>query len=124
MFGASCRVLQGMAALLIFAQLGGCGCSGDDGPGSRRDAGGRDTGADDASRADVPAIDAGPMIEPDAGPTDAGPMRAICEPCTDHPECGPLARCVTFTTGERACVPTCNPDLPDCPRSFDCVLNF
>jgi hypothetical protein len=111
------------AAVAAALVVTGCSCSGDPGPGPARDAGGGDGGGD-ADRIDG-GIDAGVDAGgPDAGPPDAGPRREICEPCTDHAQCGMLARCVTFTSGERACVATCNADIPDCPRGFDCVMNF
>lgn len=92
-----------------------------------------------------PPIDSG---SPDAGDSDVGPADAdevvdtghdgdveedsdipseftgICEACEDHEECGPLARCIELTTGERVCAATCVPDIPTCPRAFDCIHNF
>ncbi len=107
--------------------LAGCvwsGCASNNGTpaGGGRD-GGREGGAMDA------AADSGtgvPDAGLDAGGDDAGPVviRQTCETCAGHPECGPRARCVSLTVGGQACVPTCNPDIPSCPRNFNCVMDF
>ncbi|MCA9609937.1 MAG: putative metal-binding motif-containing protein, partial [Myxococcales bacterium] len=66
----------------------------------------------------------------DAGPGDAGedagpPVTAqICDGCATTEDCGPGFYCVSLTEGGRACLPVCNPDLPDCPRRFNCVMDI
>ncbi len=84
--------------------------------------GGVDAMAGDAGRME---LDTGRPPMPDAGP-DGGPpiIRMTCEACETHAECGAGAFCVNLTVGGRACLPGCNPDLPDCPRSFSCVLDI
>ncbi len=52
------------------------------------------------------------------------PDSDICESCETHDDCGPLARCIGLTTGEFVCAATCVPDLPECPRGFDCIMNY
>ena len=103
--------------LLLIAALAAVGCSTgtplipadgsvDGGPPSRPDAG---------------LVDSGPR--PDAG-RDAGPPIELvdtCESCVVHPQCGTLGRCIPLTDGEFACSDICNPDIPSCPRGFECV---
>lgn len=48
----------------------------------------------------------------------------MCEACVEHPECGPLQRCIALTNSDLVCAATCVPDIPTCPRGFDCVFNF
>lgn len=111
------------AAWWISATVAACGvwsgCASNDGtPPMGRDAG-RDGAVMDAM------VDAGVDAAVDGG-SDAGPVviRQTCETCAIDDECGPRARCVNLTVGGRACVPTCNPDLPTCPRAFNCVMDF
>ncbi|NOY91509.1 MAG: hypothetical protein GXP55_09935 [Deltaproteobacteria bacterium] len=77
--------------------------------GSRGDAS-RDTG-----------VDTGPADAGDAGPTIAG---STCESCEDHSDCEVGSFCVSLTVGGKACLPGCNPDIPSCPRNFNCVLDI
>src|SRR5436190_14482659 len=64
----------------------------------------------------------------DGGGNDAGPdagvpgMVGLCEACIIHEQCGALGRCVRLTDGEFACTAVCNPDIPSCPRGFECVV--
>lgn len=89
---------------------GGGGEGGLDGGGQTADAGPPDTGV-------VPPVDGG---------TDAGPPITFgtCEACERHEDCGVNAFCISLSVGGRACVPGCNPDIPTCPRSFNCVLDI
>jgi hypothetical protein len=69
-----------------------------------------------------PERDAGTFPRPDSGGMrDAGRFRLICDACELDADCGPLARCAELVTGERACLPTCVPDVPSCPRRFTCT---
>ncbi len=72
----------------------------------------------------VPTFDAGPILR-DAG-QDAGPIEQVglCESCRVHAQCGSLGRCVPLTDGQYACAAICNPDIPSCPRGFECVMRF
>lgn len=84
---------------------------------------------DGASEMDASADDGG--VDRDAfvtmrdGGSDGGPSieRATCESCEGHDDCATGSFCVSLTAGGRACVPSCNPDIPTCPRSFSCVLD-
>ncbi|MBX3248064.1 MAG: hypothetical protein KF901_12875 [Myxococcales bacterium] len=89
---------------------------------------GTDAGLSDASTSDVSVDDTG--VDPmdaghDAG-TDAGPSMSAetCEACEVHGDCVVGSYCIPLTVGGRACLPGCNPDLPSCPRSFNCVLDI
>ncbi len=77
----------------------------------------------DASDAGTGRPDAGS----DGGPMDTGPDGGLeqvgyCEACVVHEQCGPTGRCVQLTDGEFACAAVCNPDIPSCPRGFECVV--
>jgi hypothetical protein len=50
--------------------------------------------------------------------------RQTCDPCEDHGDCELGSYCVNLTVGGQACVPGCIPDIPDCPRSFNCVIDI
>ncbi|MBX3251275.1 MAG: hypothetical protein KF901_29120 [Myxococcales bacterium] len=77
------------------------------------------------------ATDAGGGGGVDAGGVDASVTgadasssaaeRDICEPCEADGQCGVVARCGDLTAGGRACLPTCVPDIPSCPRAFTCT---
>lgn len=71
----------------------------------------------------VPMMDGGPVRTPDAG-RDGGPIEQVglCEACVVHEQCGSLGRCVRLTGGAFACAAVCNPDIPSCPRGFECVV--
>nr|MCU0672365.1 MopE-related protein [Myxococcota bacterium] len=117
-------------SLVLGCASGGAGNGGD----GRRDGGGGDASArpfdaalDGGDRTDADPDDAG--ARPDAPPiVDAGPdvprvsgERAICETCDDDAQCDVRARCGELTVGGRACLPTCVPDVPTCPRAFTCT---
>jgi hypothetical protein len=76
-----------------------------------------DTGPNDGGAFDAGSRDAG---MPDAG-MDAGPQVGYCEACRLHEQCGDIGRCVRLSTGEFACGAICNPDIPACPRGFECI---
>jgi hypothetical protein len=80
-----------------------------------------------ADAGDLGVLDAGPFPL-DATPpgdlgVDAGPPEflASCEPCALDSECAPTSRCLALPSGVRACVPTCDVELPTCPRAFECT---
>ncbi len=86
-----------------------------------------DADADQVSDTDVvdmDVVDAEADVS-DADEQDADPveLRGICEECEEHEMCEPGFFCVNLTTGGRACVPVCNPEFPECPRAFNCVLD-
>lgn len=63
----------------------------------------------------------------DSGPPDSGPppiRRMTCEACERHSDCAPGSYCIALQVGGRACAPGCNPDIPNCPRSFSCILDL
>lgn len=105
--------------LLIGASIFGCAGSSKPpvrpGDGGVRD-GSLDGGADGA-------IDLGP-VDVDAGP-DLGPTTRVgtCESCETSADCYPSSYCALLTTGGRACLPSCNPDLPMCPAGLNCTLS-
>lgn len=110
--------------LIFVAALAAVACAGDSNLIDGHDGSFAD-GSIDGSVTPMP--DAGPS-RPDAGPDDAGqdagpPIELvdICDHCTMHEQCGPLGQCVPLTNGEFACTEICNPDIPSCPRGFECV---
>ena len=108
MTATRCIRVVGVLALVI-----GVGCAaGDPGPRDGGGEGGVDGGGGgfDAGRID--------------GGTDAGPFEMVdlCESCAVHEQCGSLGRCVPLTDGDFACTAICNPDIPSCPRGFECVI--
>ncbi len=115
------RQSSNVGLLVVVLGLGlsllGAGCADGEAGGRRRD-GGEDGGPRDGG------LDAS-WVARDGG-WDAGPIERVglCETCTLHAQCGPTGRCIELTDGSFACVAICNPDIPSCPRSFDCVLNF
>lgn len=75
--------------------------------GGERDSGG---GTSDAG------TDAGPP------PTDAGPGSGLeCEACEEESDCAPGSHCIALGGGASVCLRVCEPDLPDCATSFECV---
>ena len=119
MVGAAFGLRGNTPAFVAFALLSACASSDSGpGPGGGMD-GGRDAAAVDAA-SDATSGDAGT----DAG-TDAGPMvdARMCEACEVHEDCATGSFCVTLSVGGKACVPSCVPDIPTCPRAFSCVLD-
>ena len=87
--------------------------------------GGMDVGPGDAGARE----DAGPIVVDDDGgppPVDANleTNGDTCDPCAAMLDCMPGLNCVSLTSGGMACLPGCDPDLPDCPPRFDCVTDF
>jgi hypothetical protein len=118
---SSMRLSRFAVRALSFASfvlaLAACGGGGDAPPPSMADAG--DLGAPDLGAPDLSVSDLGaPDLGVDAGPTE---FLASCEPCALDSECGPMARCLALPSGQRACVPTCDVELPTCPRAFECT---
>jgi len=79
---------------------------------------------------DAATFDAGPAEEDaavmeDAGAPDSGLITdgSACAECVVSADCMPGLYCVDLGSGDRACMPACNPDLPDCPPRFDCVTD-
>lgn len=93
------------------------------------DAGGADGGMD----AQTPPEEAGAPVEDaatpgsDAGPTeDAGPIDTTgltCSPCRDDADCQSGHGCA-MVGASRVCLPSCVPELPNCPSGFDCVTSL
>jgi hypothetical protein len=101
----------------VCASLAGC-AAGEPGVGVRRDGGGLPLDG---------ALDVGPR--PDTGPADVGTDAELerlqfCETCVANAQCGPNARCGELSDDTMACLPICNPDIPSCPRGFECVIDL
>lgn len=114
---ASSRISFG-PALVALGLVAGC-AAGDGGPGS--DGGDAGAGMDAAVETDAGMQDAGPG--PDTGPpiiTDG----ETCDPCAVNADCEPGFFCADIATGGSVCLPACEPDIPDCPARFDCVMNL
>jgi hypothetical protein len=62
----------------------------------------------------------------DGGGWDGGPSSGLqCESCATNEDCQGMAFCVQLGgTEQRVCLTTCDRDIPDCPRSFECVDNL
>ncbi|MEM9190277.1 MAG: putative metal-binding motif-containing protein [Myxococcota bacterium] len=109
-----------MVALSAAVCAGGCAASGDPDPG---------TGEGGADASDASIMDASiPDARGDAGPADARVDIPVvesrtCEPCETSDDCI-QGFCINLTVGGKACVPGCVPDLPSCPRGFNCVLDI
>jgi len=99
------------------------GCASNEGTPPRVDSGAMDAAEGDASMMDGTVPGDGPAI--DAG-ADSGPTTEArtCEACETHDDCVSGSFCVSLTVGGRACAPGCNPDIPSCPRAFNCVLDI
>ncbi len=114
-----------LALPVLFATLAWACASGEDGPGG----GPRDGGGTDGSSMSEGGSGDGGGGGDDAGPTDsgtdAGPSETArtCEACEVHEDCQTGSYCVTLSVGGKACVPSCVPDIPTCPRAFSCVLD-
>ena len=69
------------------------------------------------------SIDTGVDGSVDTG-VDSGPTitHGTCEACETHADCEAGSYCVSLTVGGKTCLPGCNPDIPSCPRDFNCVL--
>jgi hypothetical protein len=97
----------------LCALLSGCAAGAD----PRRDGSFGDGGMD------AGMADAGGFVPDDAGRDSGAPDEVgLCEACIIHEQCGSLGRCVRLTDGEFACTAVCNPDIPSCPRGFECVI--
>ncbi len=85
------------------------------------DAGVPDTGPRDSGALDSGAVDAN---NHDAG-ADTGPHTIVgtCEACTTDADCDPMSFCARLVTGEHACLPGCDSELPVCPRAFTCIFD-
>ncbi|MDH5491653.1 MAG: putative metal-binding motif-containing protein, partial [Myxococcales bacterium] len=109
-----------------------CASGSDTGPGIGADAapegGGSDGGIGEGGLSDARGADA--SDGGDAGPpADAGPDAVVipsgqCGTCLLDTDCVVEHVCAELSSGDRACVRTCSPDLPECPRGFSCVLDF
>lgn len=126
------RALVALVALAMVAP----GCA-DGGNGGGRDGGRGEggTGMDGGGGGvDAQTPDAG---EPDTSiGTDAGPREIVgtCETCDEDLDCADGSYCAMLVSGGSACLPGCNPDLPDCPsgtpiapattpRPFSCIFD-
>ena len=115
-------VVTAASAMLVAAV--GCANSGDPPP---RDTGVRADGALDGSATDAPTPMDTPGSTDDSGP-DSGPAPTLstCELCTSGSQCL-SGFCARLVTGDSACLPGCDADLPDCPRNevgeFSCILD-
>ncbi len=87
------------------------------------------TGIPDAA-ADSNLYDSLPFVRPDTGPVDAfapdsGPSSGLqCESCATNEDCQGEAFCVEIGDGQNVCLTTCDRDIPDCPRNFECLDNL
>ncbi len=99
-------------ALVAFTMIG---CAEGTGEGTRRDIGPLDANLDAPFPFDAPGA------VPDTGPLD---RVDLCGECILDVQCGVAARCARLTDGTRACLQLCDPDIPDCPRGFDCINNL
>ncbi|MBN8616664.1 MAG: putative metal-binding motif-containing protein, partial [Deltaproteobacteria bacterium] len=87
------------------------------------------TGIPDAA-ADANVYDSLPFVRPDSGPLDAytpdsGPSSGLqCESCESNDDCQGEAFCVEIGEGQNVCLATCDRDIPDCPRNFECLDNL
>lgn len=126
------RRILGWAWVIVFGCASG-GTGGGGTGGGRLDGGPRDAGnARDGGQTSAPTdatvdartdarelADGGDSGRGDSGRGDGD--RAICETCDDDAQCDTRARCGELTVGGRACLPTCVPDVPTCPRTFTCT---
>jgi hypothetical protein len=76
-----------------------------------------EAGTADAGR-DAASADTG--ATPDAG---FGPG-STCQACETRADCMVGYYCAPLPVGGNACLPSCNPDIPDCPPRFDCVADL
>jgi hypothetical protein len=112
--------------VLIGVALTGC-ASGNSAPSGEVDASTPDAsmGADAGADANGPDASAPDAAIPDATPPDAmRGMAGTCESCEGFLDCQDGYYCAELGSGGRACLPTCNPDIPECPPRFECVRNF
>jgi len=77
---------------------------------------------------DVPGLDApAPDVAADRAAADVplfadgGSQTPVCRACAAQSDCGADGVCVAVATGQRACLPRCNPDVPVCPGRLRCV---
>jgi hypothetical protein len=81
-----------------------------------------DRAAPDVSSAlDVPALPATDAPAGDVSLFADGGRVPVCLPCTRNEDCGNDGACVAVSSGARACLPRCNPDVPVCPGRLRCV---
>ncbi|MBX7194863.1 MAG: putative metal-binding motif-containing protein [Sandaracinaceae bacterium] len=99
----------------VLAGVVAAGCAEGTGEGVRQDTGPRDAALDAPFATDVPEP------TPDTGPLD---RVDLCGECILDVQCGVAARCARLTDGSHACLQLCDPDIPDCPRGFDCINNL
>ena len=52
---------------------------------------------------------------------DSGARTPVCATCATADDCGSEGVCVQVSSGARACLPRCNPDVPVCPGRLRCV---
>lgn len=98
----------------------GCADGGVSAVDASRDGTTADTGADTTPDG---GVDAGFDAGSDAG-FDAGPGEVMtCGACEVTEDCADSFYCVDVGGG-RACLPSCNPDIPSCPPRFNCVVDF
>jgi hypothetical protein len=112
-------VARVIGSLVLLGACAGGGARPGDLDGGTRDVGVSDTGAPDTGVPDTGA--------PDTGAPDTGidlTNGDTCDPCANADNCMPGYYCMPLSTGESACMPVCNIDLPDCPPRFDCVTSF
>ncbi len=104
-----------LVATTLLVATAVAGCAEGTGEGTRRDVGPLDARLDAPFTGDVP--------EP---PADTGPLDRVdlCGECILDVQCGVAARCARLTDGTNVCLQLCDPDIPDCPRGFDCINNL
>ena len=110
------RAAASLTLLLLHA------CAANTGP---RDGGaGMDGGRPDGG----PVVTPDATVPPDAGSEeDGGPLITdgmTCSVCEVDDDCNAGFYCANLGSGDRACLPACNIDLPDCPPRFNCVMSF
>nr|MBK7069759.1 hypothetical protein [Deltaproteobacteria bacterium] len=79
--------------------------------------------ADALPAVDQPAVDARDVATSVDAPlfADSGARTPVCSACTGADDCGSDGVCVQVSSGARACLPRCNPDVPVCPGRLRCV---
>ena len=79
--------------------------------------------ADALPSVDQPAVDVRDVATAVDAPlfADSGARTPVCSACTGADDCGSDGVCVQVSSGARACLPRCNPDVPVCPGRLRCV---